>query len=141
MVERVPSVLSVLSVLFVLGVMLPACGQGDGSSPAGLVAFDALVANPGQYAGQYVCTEGVQADGFESSGLAAATYQSGGTTYLTEPVIWLEGADIRSRQDCVRTDTQPPYEFCRAVACGVFETGGGFGHTGAYGHQLRGRDA
>jgi hypothetical protein len=121
-------------------ILLLACGRGDGSSHADLVAFDHLVANAQQHAGQYLCTEGVHVDGFEASGLAAAMFESDGHTQLTEPVIWVEGADLRSREDCIRTDTNPPFEFCRAMVCGVFETGARYGHGGAYAYQLRGQD-
>jgi hypothetical protein len=132
--------LKVMSVMLALSITLLACDQGDGSGQSDLVAFEALVADPRAYAGQTVCTEGVQVDGFEASGLAASTKEQDGHLQLAEPVIWLEGAEIRSQEDCVQADTQPPYAFCRAVACGVFETGGGYGHGGAYAHQLRGQD-
>jgi Tol biopolymer transport system component len=137
--NRMPSPY-VLTAMVALSILLLACGQGDGGGHADLVAFDALIAHPQQYAGQYVCTQGVHVDGSEASALAAPTYKRGGLPQRTEPVIWLEGADVRSREDCTRTDTQPSFEFCRAVACGVFETGGGYGHEGAYEHRLRGRD-
>ena len=130
----------VFTVMLASSILLLACGAGAGSRYADSMAFDALLAAPQQYAGQYVCTAGVQAEGFEASGLAASTYEEDGTLYLTEPVIWLEEAGFQSREDCIQTDTSPPFEFCHVVVCGVFETQGGYGHRGAYAYQLRGQD-
>jgi hypothetical protein len=133
--------LGAATIVLALSILLLACGQGDRSGYADLVAFDALIANPHRYASQHVCTEGVHVDGFEASGLAASTYDKDGSLYLTEPVIWLEGADFRSRGECIQTDAQPPFEFCQVVVCGAFEAGGSYGHGGAYAYQLRGQDA
>ncbi len=130
----------IFTVMLALIILLLSCGQDYGSRYADLVAFDALVAHPQQYADQYLCTEGVQIDGFEVSALAASTYERDGYPQLTEPVIWLEGVDFQSRKNCIRTDTHPPFEFCQAIVCGVFETGGGYGHGGAYAYQLRGQE-
>ena len=52
-------------------------------------------------------------------------FEKDGHPQLTEPVIWVEGADLQSREDCIRTDTNPSFEFCQVVVCGVFEIGGG----------------
>ncbi len=131
--------LCVITVILGLSTLLLACGQDDGSSSADLVAFDRLVADPQRYAGRYLCTGGVHVEGFEASGLAAAMAEKDGHPQLAEPVIWLEGADFQSREDCTRTDTQPSFEFCQAVICGVFEAGGGYGHGSTYAYQLRGR--
>jgi Tol biopolymer transport system component len=126
--------------LLTLGALVAACNWGERGENDDLVAFDTLVADPQEYAGQYLCTEGVHIDGFEASGLAASMFEKEGSPQLTEPVIWLEGAEFRSREDCIQTDTSPPFEFCQAVVCGIFETGEGYGHGGAYAYQLRGRD-
>jgi hypothetical protein len=130
----------VTTMMLLLGILLLACGPGDGSSHADMVPFDTLVANAQQYRGQYLCTEGVHVDGFEASGLGAAMFEKDGHPQLTEPVIWVEGADLQSREDCIRTDTNPCFEFCQAVVCGVFEMDGGYGHGGAYAYQMRGRE-
>lgn len=130
----------VTNKVLLLSVLLLGCVPGDGNSRTGLVAFDRLVAHAQQYAGRYLCTEGVYVSGFEASGLAAAMFENEGHPRLTEPVIWVEGADMQSREDCRHTDTVPSFEFCRAVVCGVFETGGGYGHGGGYAYQLRGRE-
>ena len=127
--------------MLALSILLLSCGLGDGGSHADLVAFDQLVANPQQYAGQYLCTEGVHVEGFEMSGLGASTYEEDGYLRLAEPVIWLEGADFQTREDCTRTDTQPSFEVCQAMTCGVFETGARYGHGGAYTYQLQGQKA
>ena len=130
--------LYVMITMLALSLMLLSCDEANGSSHAALVPFDRLVANPEHYAGQCVCTKGVHVDGFEISGLGAATYQRDGYQWLTEPVIWLEGADFRSREDCIQTNTTPSFELCQAVVCGVFETGGGYGHGGGYAYRLQG---
>jgi hypothetical protein len=132
--------MGMIGLMLILGTGLAACGQGNSSGDTGLVPLDALLANPQKYAGQYLCTEGVQVDGFEASGLAASVYEKDGYRQLADPVIWLEGADLQSREDCTRTDTAHSFEFCQAVVCGVFETGSGYGHGGAYASQIRGRD-
>lgn len=136
---RIPA-LTLLVLILVIGPGLSGCSRGNNSSLAGLVAFDALVADPQRYADQYVCTEGTRVDGFEASGLGASLSTKNGTLRLTEPVIWLESADLQTREDCIRTDTVPPFEFCHVVVCGVFETGGGYGHGGTYPYQLTGGD-
>lgn len=131
--------LSVLTKVLLLSTLLLACGGRNGYGHVGLVDFERLVANPQLYTGRYVCTGGIHADGFEVSGLGASIYEKDGYPQLIEPVIWLEGAHFQSRQNCTRTDTQPPFEFCKAVVCGVFETGGGYGPAGACAYQLLGR--
>jgi hypothetical protein len=131
---------SILTLALALSILLLSCEQGKDSRHADLVAFKDLIADTQQHAGQILCTEGVQVDGFEASGLAASTYTKDGHRYLTEPVIWLEGAEIQSREDCTRTGADPSYEFCHVVVCGVFEAGRDYGHGGVYAFQLRGSD-
>jgi hypothetical protein len=131
---------SLTIVWLALSTLLGACGLGDRRGDAAVIAVDALLADPQEYAGQYLCTAGVQASGFELNGLAASSYEKDGYTRLAEPVIWLEDADVESREDCSRTDTLPSYEFCQATVCGIFDTVGHYGHVGAYAYQLRGRD-
>jgi hypothetical protein len=130
----------VVPVMLALSMLLLGCGLGIGSGHTDLVAFDTLAANPQQYAGGYICTRGVHVEGFEASDLGASTHETDGYLHLTKPVVWLEGADFQSREDCIQTDTNPSYEFCHVVVCGVFEDGGGYGHGGAYAYQLRGGD-
>lgn len=60
------------------------------------VPFEELVSNPERYHGRQVCTEGIHATGFEVNALGASVRREGDAVYLTEPVIWLEGAEIRS---------------------------------------------
>ncbi len=131
--------LGVLMKVLLLSALLLACGGSDGGSCADLIAFERLVASPQHFMGQYVCTRGIHVDGFEVSALGASTYEKDGYPQLVEPVIWLEGANFQSREDCARTDTHPSFEFCEAVVCGVFESGGSYGHGGAYAYQLLGR--
>ena len=102
------------------------------------VDIDDLLSSPQSYQGEEICTEGVYASGFEINALGASTYQRGDAVYLTEPVIWLERAEIRSSADCSSSGTTPPVQFCRVTACGFFEYGGNYGHVGAYDYQLRG---
>lgn len=104
------------------------------------VNIDDLLSNPERYHGRQICTEGIYVSGFEVSAVGASPYQVGGAVYLTEPAIWIERADIRSRSDCFETQTTPPAEFCNAIVCGLFEYGGSYGHVGAYEYQLRGND-
>jgi hypothetical protein len=102
------------------------------------VDIDDLLSSPQSYQGEEICTEAVYASGFEINALGASTYQRGDAVYLTEPVIWLERAEIRSSTDCFSSATTPPVEFCKARVCGFFEYGGNYGHVGAYEYQLRG---
>ncbi len=125
-------------LVLALGTLILACRAGDRGSSEDLVSLDALLAEQGEFNGQYVCTEGVYLTGFEVSALAASTEEEGGYLRLSGPAIWLEGATVQSRQDCVQTDTQPSYEFCQAVVCGMFEAGGSYGHGGGYSYQLEG---
>lgn len=135
-----PLTLCAVPVVLVLGTLLLACARGDVSSTRTTVCFGDLIANPQRYAGLTVCTEGIQVEGFEASGLAAAMVDKDGYPQLSGPVIWVEGADVRWRADCTRTETNPPFEFCRVLVCGVFETSGGYGHGGGYAYQLSGRE-
>jgi len=102
------------------------------------VPFEALVANPGRYHGRQVCTEGIYATGFETNALGASFRREGEAIYLTEPAMWLEGAEIRSTSDCVESGAFPTATFCEATVCGLFEAGGNYGHLGGYAFQLRG---
>lgn len=104
------------------------------------VDIDELLSNAQSYQGKEICTEGVYASGSEISALGASTHEVAGAIYLTGPTIWIEGADIRSRTDCFKTDTIPPTEFCQVTVCGLLETGGNYGHLGAYKYQLQGRN-
>jgi hypothetical protein len=127
----------IVSWLATLAVMLVIAGCGSGTR-AKHVSFADLVANPDGYRGREICTEGVYASGFEVSALGASTYQENASVYLTAPAIWIEGANIVSRQDCFSAGANPPVEFCRVTVCGVFEAGAGYGHAGAYEFQIRG---
>jgi hypothetical protein len=102
------------------------------------IDFHELVANPQRYSGSEVCTEGVYATGFETSALGISTYEVGEAVYPSEPTIWIEGAEIRARGACLQVESLPQAQFCPVEACGIFESGGGFGHLGAYRYQLRG---
>jgi hypothetical protein len=131
-------IIASLTGLLVLGGLLLACDLEEATGSPAPVPFDALANDPHRYEGRYVCTQGTRVDGFEVSGLGAGMVEQDGRTHLTEPVIWLEHADVQSREDCIQTATLPSFEFCQVVVCGVFESGGGFGHAGAYQHQLWG---
>jgi hypothetical protein len=102
------------------------------------VEFGELVADPQRYDGSEICTEGIHAMGFETNALGASTYDGGNTVYLTEPTIWIEGAEIRVTGGCLESGDSPRAEFCPVQVCGVFEAGRGFGHLGGYKYQLRG---
>jgi hypothetical protein len=116
--------LNAATMMLALSILLLACGQRDRSGYADLVAFDALRANPQQYVGQYVCTEGVHVDAFELSGQAASAHATDGYLHLTEPVIWLEGADFRSREECIQTDAQPPFDSARSSSAAYSRSAG-----------------
>ena len=119
--------------------LLSGCGRGNTGDTERFVDFDELVTNAQSYHGQQLCTAGVHVLGFETSALGASTYRRGTAVYLTEPAVWIEGAEIRTTGDCFTSYTAPPAEFCQVELCGLFESGGGYGHLGGYQHQLRGR--
>lgn len=100
------------------------------------VLFSELISNSQKYNGKRVCTEGVHVSAFESDAIGESTYQEGEAMYLTEPTIWNEGANIKSKQDCFETDTIPSAEFCKVRICGIFEYGGAYGHVGGYQYQI-----
>jgi hypothetical protein len=126
--------------LLLLVAVLSGCGRGTTGDAERFVEFAELVANGQSYHGRQICTAGVYVLGFETSALGASTYQRGSAIYLTEPAIWVGEAEIRSTGDCFSSDTAPPAEFCHVEVCGLFESGGGFGHLGGYEFQLRGVD-
>ena len=77
--------------------------------------------------------------GFEASSLGPSTYQRDGRTYLAEPVIWIEGADVTTESDCVvQVDdlSGQRIEFCPATICGRFEHCRACGHLDGYAFQL-----
>jgi hypothetical protein len=90
--------MGLIVALLALGALVGACDWGDRRGSGDIVAFGTLATDPQAYAGQYLCTEGVHVDGFEASGLAASMFEKEGLPQLTEPVIWLEGAEFQSRE-------------------------------------------
>jgi len=124
------------ALLIVIGLLLTLLINGCARSME--VDIDDLLSSPQSYQGEEICTEGVYASGLEINALGASTYQRGDAVYLTEPVIWLERAEIRSSTDCFSSTTTPPVEFCKVTVCGLFEFGANYGHVGAYDYQLRG---
>jgi hypothetical protein len=128
-----------MSIALLLVVALQSgCGRDTTGDAEKFVEFGELVTNAQSYHGRQICTAGVYVLGFETSALGASTYQRGSAIYLTEPSVWVQGAEIRTTGDCFTSDTAPPAEFCQAEVCGLFESGGGYGHLGGYNYQLRG---
>ncbi len=125
---------TLLLVGFVLALSISAC------APRQDVPFEELVSNPERYHGRRVCTEGIYATGFEANALGASLQRDGEAVYLTQPAIWLEGAEIRSSADCFDSGALPTARFCKATVCGLFESGGYYGHLGGYAYQLRAED-
>lgn len=124
-------IVSLQSILLMVGcIVTPQRTTGE------VVRFEELVAHPQKYHGSEICATGMYVSGFETTALGASTYEVDGAVYLSQPAIWIEGAEIRTRGDCVKTGGAPPAEFCQAEVCGLFESGGGFGHLGAYEYQL-----
>lgn len=131
--EAALGIASLLSVLLIAG-----CRGTPQRTIGEVVEFSELVAHPQRYHGSEICTSGVYAAGFETSALGASTYEVDGAVYLSQPTIWIEGAAIRYRGECVEGGGIPEAEFCQVEVCGLFEFGGGFGHLGSYECQLRG---
>lgn len=114
-----------------LGLSITTCASSQD------VPIAELLSNPDRYNGKRVCTEGIHAAAFELNAMAASVRDHEGATYLSESIIWLEGADLISSSRCFDSATSPPVRFCEARVCGVFESGGKYGHLGGYAHQLR----
>ena len=129
LILAIASLLASLSLCGCLATPEPATGE--------FVEFRELVAHPQRHHGGEICTSGIYASGFETNALGASTYEVDGAVYLSQPVIWIEGAEIRSKGECVKAGGAPPAEFCQVEVCGIFESGGGFGHLGGYQFQLR----
>ena len=125
---------TLLLVGFVLALSISACDAEQD------VPFEELVSKPERYHGRRICTEGIYATGFEVNALGASLRRDGEAVYLTEPVIWLEGAEIRSSSHCFDSGAFPSARFCKATVCGLFESGGYYGHVGGYAYQLRAED-
>lgn len=100
------------------------------------VPLDELLSSPERYDGRWICTEGIQATGFEVSALGAQVRREGSAVYLAGPLIWLEGAEIVSSTDCLDSTAAPSARFCKATVCGLFQSGGSYGQLGGYDHQL-----
>lgn len=112
------------------------CILSNGCAEKMNARIDDLLSNPGLYLGKHICTYAIDVSGFETNGLAESTYEEAETIYHTEPVIWIEGAEIASRTACLRSETLPATEFCQATVCGI-PYGANYGHVGAYPFQLR----
>lgn len=119
--------------IFLLMILLFLAGCQSAPDAVLDIPFDTLVADPGKYDGEFFCTEGIYLSGFEISALGAATYERDGFLYLTEPVIWIERADVKTQAEC--TSFQG-YQFCPVQVCGRFKFGGSYGHLGGYKYQI-----
>jgi hypothetical protein len=98
-----------------------------------------LVANPSRYHGQEVCTVGMCVQGFEVSALGVDTQEKDGLTYLTGPLVWIEGAEITSRGPCFSQGDNlyaQHTEFCQVTICGRFEHCHKCGQLDGYAFQL-----
>jgi hypothetical protein len=100
------------------------------------IPLEQLLSSPERYHGRWICTEGIQATGFEVSALGSKVRREGTLLYLAGPLIWLEGAEVVSTTDCFDSAATPGARLCRATVCGLFESGGRYGHLGGYEYQL-----
>jgi hypothetical protein len=134
------AILAVAAGLLMLSIGGCARSGVVGITSAKSIDFETLVSRPQAYAGRRICTEGIYASGFEISAMGSSTYQRGEAIYLAEPTIWIEGGEtyhpILSSGECFTSTTVMPVEFCPATACGVFEFGEGYGHTGGWAYQI-----
>lgn len=112
-------------------LLLTAC-RLPGDSPKD-VNFSELISNPSEYNGTNICTDGFYLSGFEASSLGAGIYELGGSVYLTEPAIWVEGIEINDLGEC---QISQGYSFCQTKVCGHFEYGRQYGHLGGYEYQI-----
>jgi hypothetical protein len=123
--------------LYVVAVVVVICASA--CTAAQDVPLNELLSSPDRYDGRWVCTEGIHATGFEVNALGAQLRRQGGEVYLAGPLIWLEGAEIVSSTDCFDSPTGAA-RFCQATVCGLFASGGRYGHLGGYEYQLRAPD-
>ena len=135
--------LLVISVLLLIATTfgLNNCNKGGGTdTPTDIayVEFKELVEHPEAYDGKIIRTEGTYLNAFEASALAASTYEYNGRTFLSDPIIWIEGGNIESKNDCltIKDEISYPTEFCIARICGLFEYGKQYGHLGQYEYQI-----
>jgi len=124
--------------VFVLVVLITLFG-GCTAKPYEAVPLADLVSRTDQYDGKWICTEGIHLSGFETSALSTTVAQDDDRIRAAEPAVWLEGADIRSKEDCLVARGHPPFEYCRVTVCGRFEAGGRYGHGGGYAFQIQGK--
>ena len=97
------------------------------------IPFETLVTDSASYTGKQICTEGIYLSGFEISALGESTYERDGFPYLTEPVMWIERADVKTQAECASFQG---YQFCPVQVCGRFKFGGSYGHLGGYKYQI-----
>jgi hypothetical protein len=55
-----------------------------------------LFTNPDRHNSKRVCAEAIHATGFQVDVTAASARRKVNVAYLTEPMVWLEGADVAS---------------------------------------------
>jgi hypothetical protein len=108
----------------------------SGCATTQYVPLDELLSSPERYHGKWICTEGIQVTGFEVSALGVQVRREGSAVHLAGPLIWLEGAEIVSSTDCLDSAAAPSARFCKVSVCGLFQSGGNYGHLGGYAHQL-----
>ena len=94
------------------------------------VTLSELLKSPKKYSNQKICTEGVYYDDFETSVLVESFDEE--KVFDTQEAIWVKN---ETEKDILVVVSEK-----KAVqeikTCGVFQTGGGFGHLGAYKHRL-----
>ena len=124
-------------------LLLASCAPppGTATTPASSgrpqsVALDVLFADPARYDGEQICTEGIAVEGFEANALGAGTREQGQAVYLTEPTIWIAGAEKEVTGECTAPAAGGDIRFCPATVCGLFEAAGDYGHMGQYRFQI-----
>jgi len=127
----------VLSLLLaiILALTLVAC-----SAPAELT-IEQLMASPEKYNGDMVVVSGFYFHGFETIVLCESLKYSGNVENHMVPegkFLWIEGGIPREVYDTlyIQSEMGPEERYGKIKVKGKFDTGGQFGHLGAFDSQI-----
>jgi len=122
-----------------LGIsLLAGCGRSSSS-----VSFEQLVSDAEKYDGKTVTLDAFYFSGFEISALSGSLQPASSGEWRivpSQPLIWIEGGIPEETFNTLFKQTSTPSGYPeyygKMNVTGIFETGGQYGHLGAYKYQI-----
>ncbi len=137
--NRKKNLLSFVLILSLLSTAFSGCG---GSADQALT-FSQLISQADKYNGKTVTLEAFYFSGFEISAISESVGLSSGDWRMVPigTLVWVEGGISQESQNKLYTQTLSPSGYTERLGklkiTGKFETGGRYGHLGAYLYQLK----